>query len=113
MTVATIPGFLVHVFWLRDFSPAVTGYWLAAIPVVAVGGPLGAVMCSYMSRKSIVNLLLLLIALEVVSTVALVPISRSVLLVSVGTLLVCGYLDWLMSRIKEYVPSAVQSGAQD
>lgn len=113
MTMATIPGFLVHVFWLRDFSPAVTGYWLAAIPVVAVGGPLGAVMCSYMRRKSIVNVLLLLIALEVVSTIVLVPISRSVLLVSAGTLLVCGYLDWFMSRLKEYVPSAIESGVQD
>lgn len=113
MTMATIPGFLVHLFWLKDFSPAVTGYWLAAIPVVAVGGPLGAMMCSYMSRKSVVNLLLLLIAPEVVSTVVLVPISRSVLLVSGGTLLVCGCLDWFMSGIKEYVPPAIESGAQE
>jgi uncharacterized protein len=117
MTMAAIPGFLVHLFWLRDFSPAATGYWLAAIPVVAVGAPLGAVICSYMSRKSIVNLLLLLIALEIVSTIMLVPISRSVLLVSCGTLLVFGVLDWFMSRVKEYVPQAIepvaQAGVQD
>lgn len=113
MTMATIPGFLVHLLWLRDFSPAVMGYWLAAIPVVAVGAPLGAVICSYMNRRSIVNLLLFLIALEFVSTVILVPISRSVLLVSAATLLVCGSLDWFMSRIQDYVPSAVESGAQE
>ncbi|KAA6460345.1 sulfite exporter TauE/SafE family protein [Acidobacteria bacterium AB60] len=113
MTMATIPGFLIHLLWLRDFSPAVTGYWLAAIPVVAVGAPLGAVLCSYMSRRSIVNLLLFLIALELISTVMLVPISRSVLLVSAGTLLVCGSLDWLMSRVRNYVPSPLESGAQD
>jgi uncharacterized membrane protein YfcA len=113
MTMAAIPGFLVHVFWLRDFSPAVTGYWLAAIPVVAVGAPLGAILCSYMSRRSIVNLLLFLIALELISTVILVPISRSVLLVSAGTILVCGSLDWFMSRVRDYVPSTLPSRAQE
>ncbi len=40
MTMATIPGFLVHLFWLKDFSPTVMGYWLAAVPIVAVGAPL-------------------------------------------------------------------------
>jgi uncharacterized membrane protein YfcA len=113
MTMVTIPGFLVHLLWLKDFSPTVTGYWLAAIPVVAVGAPLGALICSYMHRRSIVNLLLVLIALEFVSTMILVPISRSVLLVSAGTLLVCGSLDWFMSRVKVYVPSAVESGARE
>jgi uncharacterized protein len=113
MTMATIPGFLLHLFWLRDFSPTVMGYWLAAVPIVAVGAPLGALVCSYMSRRSIVNLLLCLIALELVSTVAIVPISRTVLVVSAGTLLICGSLDWLMSRIKDYVPAALESGAQD
>lgn len=113
MTMTTIPGFLIHLLWLKDFSPVVMGYWLAAIPVVAVGGPLGAVLCSRMSRKLIVNCLLLLIALEFVSTVILIPISRSVLIVSAATLLVCGSLDWLMSRVKDYVPSPVESAAQD
>ena len=113
MTMATVPGFLLHLFWLKDFSPVVTGYWLAAIPVVAVGAPLGAILCSYMNRRSIANLLLFLIAMEFISTVILVPISRSVLLVSAGTLLVFGSLDWFMSRVKEYVPSAVQSGARE
>jgi len=45
--------------------------------------------------------------------VAIVPISRTVLVVSAGTLLICGSLDWLMSRIKDYVPAALESGAQD
>ncbi|MBS1805831.1 MAG: sulfite exporter TauE/SafE family protein [Acidobacteria bacterium] len=113
MTMATIPGFLVHVFWLKDFSPAVMGYWLAAIPVVAVGGPLGAVLCSRMSRRLIVKCLLFLIALELISTVILVPISRSALIVSAGTLLICGSLDWFMTRVKEYIPAPMESAAQD
>ncbi|WP_239461686.1 sulfite exporter TauE/SafE family protein [Occallatibacter savannae] len=113
MTMATIPGFLLHLFWLKDFSPTVEGYWLAAVPIVAVGGPLGALLCSRMSRRWIVNLLLALISLEFVSTIVLVPISRSVLLVSAATLLICGSLDWLMTRIKNYASETAESGAQD
>lgn len=113
MTMTTIPGFLIHLFWLKDFSPAVMGYWLAAIPVVAVFAPLGALICVHMSRRSIVNLLLFLIALEFVSTLVLVPISRNVLLTSAATLLVCGTIDWFMSRVKLYAPLPDVNGARD
>ena len=51
MTMVTIPGFLIHVFWLKDFSPAVMGYWLAGVPVVVVFAPLGALICVHMSRQ--------------------------------------------------------------
>lgn len=112
MTMATIPGFLVHVFWLKDFSQAVMGYWLAAVPIVAVGAPLGALICSYMTRRAIVNVLLALIALEFVSTIMFVPISHTVLLGSLGTLLVCGFLDWLMSQVQQYSPPPAGSGAE-
>lgn len=113
MTMATIPGFLVHLFWLKDFSPAVMGYWLAAVPVVAVGAPLGALICTHMSRRAIVNLLLFLIALEFVSTLFLVPISRPVLFASAGTLLVFGSLDCFMSRVKLYAPVPQDSEASE
>lgn len=113
MTMTTVPGFLIHLFWLKDFSPAVMGYWIAAIPVVAVFAPLGALICVHMSRRAIVDLLLVLIALEFVSTLVLVPISRSVLLVSAATLLVCGSLDWFMSRVKIYAPLPEGNGARD
>lgn len=113
MTMATIPGFLVHIFWLKDFSPAVMGYWLAAVPIVAVGAPLGALICRHMTRRAIVNVLLALIALEFVSTVVLVPFSHAVLLASAGTLLVCGFLDWLMSQVQLYIPPPAESGAEE
>ena len=113
MTMATIPGFLVHLYWLKDFSPVVMGYWLAAVPIVAVGAPLGALICSYMTRRAIVNVLLALIATEFVSTIVLVPISRAVLLASVGTLMVCGFLDWFMSRVQEYIPAALEPAAKE
>jgi len=104
MTMVTIPGFLLHLFLLHDFTPAVMGYWLAAVPVVAVGAPLGALICSHMKRHSIVLLLLFLIALEFLSTLFLVPMSPPVLWVSLGTLIVFGSADWAMSRATKYRP---------
>jgi uncharacterized membrane protein YfcA len=107
MTMATIPGFLFHLFVLRDFTPTVMGYWLAAVPVVAVGAPLGALICSHMKRHAIVILLLFLITLEFLSTLLLVPMSRPVLWASLATLAVCGAVDWAMSRAKRYRPESL------
>ena len=104
MTIVTIPGFLLHLFVMRDFSPVVMGYWLAAVPIVAVGAPAGAFICSHMNRHSIVLLLLFLIALEFLSTLLLVPMSRPVLWVSIATLAVCGCSEWIMSRARRYSP---------
>lgn len=104
MTMVTIPGFLLHVFFLRDFTPAVMGYWLAAIPVAAVAAPFGALICSRMNRHAIVVVLLFLIALEFLSTVLLVPLPPAVLWVSLGTLIFCGSVDIAMSRALRYRP---------
>ena len=102
MTIVTIAGFAVHVFAVRDFPPHVEAYWLAAVPIVAVGAPLGAYLCSLMSRRTIANILIGLIALEFVSTIILIPMSRAVALTAAGTLVVFGFLNWKMSRIDLY-----------
>jgi uncharacterized membrane protein YfcA len=104
MTMVTIPGFFLHVFLLKDFSPVVMGYWLSAVPVACVMAPFGAVVCSHMQRHAIVQLLLLLIALEFVSTAILVPLPPRVLWVSLGTLLIVGSIDLAMSRSRVYRP---------
>jgi uncharacterized membrane protein YfcA len=109
MTMVTIPGFLVHVYLLRDFTPTVMGYWLAAVPVVAVGAPLGALICSSLNRHSIVLILLFLITLEFCSTLLLVRMSWPVLWASLVSLMVCGSIDWVMSRTTRYRPSSLQS----
>ena len=108
MTMVTIPGFLLHVFVLRDFTPAVMGYWLAAVPVAAVAAPMGALICSHMKRYAIVLLLLFLITLEFFSTLLLVPMSRPVLWASLAMLVVCGSIDWAMSRARRYRPECIQ-----
>jgi uncharacterized membrane protein YfcA len=109
MTMVTIPGFLLHLFLLKDFSPTVMGYWLAAVPVAVVMAPLGALICSSMKRHSIVLLLLFLIGLEFVSTAFLLPLPPSVLWVSLGSLIVFGSIDLAMSRVRHYRPENFRS----
>jgi len=102
MTIVTLAGFALHVFAVRDFPPHVQSYWLAAVPIVAVGAPLGAFLCSLMTRRTIANILIFLIAVEFVSTIILIPMSRAVALTAAGTLVVFGLLNWLMSRVDIY-----------
>lgn len=109
MTMVTIPGFLLHILVLQDFNSTVTGYWLAAVPVVVVGAPLGALICSFMPRQAIVSVLLILISMEFVSTILLVPMSRVVLWTSVLSLGVCGSVAWAMSRCEYYLPERFSS----
>jgi len=73
--------------------------------VVVIGGPLGALICSYMPRRAIVVLLLSLIGLEFVSTVALVPMSRAVLWTAAGALALFGSVAWAMSSATRYRPA--------
>jgi amino acid permease len=87
--MVTVPGFLLRVLLFRDFTPTVMGYWLAAVLIVAVGAPLGALICSHMKRHAIALLLLFLIVLEFLSTLLLVPMSRPMLW---GPVLFCSAL---------------------
>jgi len=104
MAMVSLAGFIFHLAVLRDFGPIVTSYWLAAVPVVAIGAPLGALVCSYMPRRAIVILLLLLIALEFLSTLLLVPMTRAILFSSAATLAICAFANWAMSRATRYRP---------
>jgi uncharacterized membrane protein YfcA len=104
MAMVSLAGFAFHVAVLGDFGPTVTSYWLAAVPVVAIGAPLGALICSYMPRRAIVLLLLCLIGLEFLSTLLLVPMSLAILLSSAVTLAICAFVTWAMSRATRYRP---------
>lgn len=106
MTIVTIAGFALHALVIRDFDRTVTGYWLAAAPVVAVMAPLGAIICSRMSRRAIVGVLLFLIAAEFTSTVLLIPMSRKVEITAALCLVFFGTLNWVMSSIKLYAREA-------
>lgn len=75
MTMVTWACFTVHVLWVGDFHGRVVDMWLAAVPIVAIGAPLGALICTRLSRQAIVTVLCTLITVEIVSTLLLVPMS--------------------------------------
>jgi uncharacterized protein len=73
MVLTTWAGFAMVVA-RGEFVAPVTDYWLAAIPIVVVGGPLGVYACSLMSRIIVVRVLITLILAELISSLLLIPL---------------------------------------
>jgi len=105
MTTNTLVGFFLHLVVLDTFTPTVQGYWLAAVPVVVVGAPLGAYICAALSRKVIANMLIGLITIEFLSTIVIIPMSPRVMLTAAFTIGICGFINWLMCRTDLYCPN--------
>ncbi|MGH1428529.1 MAG: sulfite exporter TauE/SafE family protein [Arenicella sp.] len=68
MAINAVIGFVFISVLSVKFTGIVVDYWLAAIPIVVVGAPLGALACKYFHRDVIFYLLMGLILLDVVST---------------------------------------------
>ncbi len=96
MAVNAVIGFAFHVFVLNDFSETVQNYWLAAIPVVVIGAPLGALLCSYLKKEKIAAVLVALITVELVSTIIIIPMSPMVMLAALSALILCGLCNYAL-----------------
>lgn len=68
MAFTSVLGGVINAWYLDVIDHQIQGYLLAAIPVVVVGAPLGAYVCSKISVGQLVSFLLVLIAAEVGST---------------------------------------------
>lgn len=88
MSLVSLACFVTHVLVKHSFTGVVAGYWIAAAPIVAVGAPLGAFICTKMNRATVRMVVLVLIAVEVVSTLLLVPLTPPLIALALGTLLV-------------------------
>ncbi|WP_230874607.1 sulfite exporter TauE/SafE family protein [Methylomonas sp. LL1] len=86
-----------------QFVAPVSEYWLAAIPVVVVGAPLGVYVCSRMSRMLVVKTLIALILLELVSSLVLIRLTPEI--AAVAALLFLGFscVYYGMYRSRRYV----------
>ena len=73
LTIVSVTAFAAHALVIRDFQGPVVDMWLAAVPIVAIGAPLGALLLTRMSRDAIVRILYVLISVELISTLLLVP----------------------------------------
>lgn len=88
MGINSVVGFMLHGFVVQDIGVA-WDYWLVAVPIVIIGAPLGAVIASRVKRDVIIGVLLFLIALEVGTTIWLVPLSPEHIMVTVIAVLIC------------------------
>jgi uncharacterized membrane protein YfcA len=99
MACNAIVGFVLYLFVYDGFTETVQEYWLAAVPVVVIGAPLGAMICTWFSRELIVRVLLALIAIEVVSSLLIIPLSSTLILYSVIVLSVCSFIYYQMYQV--------------
>jgi hypothetical protein len=104
MTVVSIAGLATHILVLGDFQGIVPRYWLVAVPIVAVGAPLGALICSKLSRQVIRIILICLIASDFISTLLLVPMSALTMAVAASVLATGTTGIYLMTRVTRYQP---------
>ncbi|MFC8848099.1 MULTISPECIES: TSUP family transporter [unclassified Micromonospora] len=104
MTVVSITAFFSHAVLLGTFVAPVTEYWQAAIPIVVIGAPLGTLIYSRMSRRTIRTVLIVLIAVELVSTIFLVRIPTTTIVISVGLLATATAACVLMTQVRRYRP---------
>jgi len=104
MAFNSLTGFALHFYIMDGFSYTVEQYWLAAVPVVVVGAPLGAFFCTRLNNKTIVSILIVLIMLELVSSLSLIPLNNEVVNISLTVFLVFCFIYYKMSRAVRYCP---------
>ena len=88
MGLNSVVGFLVHGVVMQDIG-IVWEYWLACVPIVILGAPLGAYVAGKVSRDAIIYLLLGLITVELVTTIILIPFTPVMVTFTWITVAVC------------------------
>ncbi|BCG63432.1 MAG: hypothetical protein methR_P1142 [Methyloprofundus sp.] len=104
MAFNAMAGFAIQLFVIGGFTAKVETYWLAAIPVVVIGAPLGAYICTHMSNKLIVVTLLALIFVELFSSLYLIPLTTDIVVISLAVFSTFSLLYCRMSAITKYIP---------
>lgn len=100
MAINASIGFAALLLGTSLFTGPVVSYWQAAVPVVVIGAPLGALACRYVPKTMMIYFLLLLIVFDIVSTVTILGI-RGEYLVGLATLF---SLVFTYSRLKRQTP---------
>ena len=102
MAMNAIIGFALQIVVFHDFTSPVQDYWFAAIPVVVVGAPLGAMFCSLLHRQTIANILISLIFIEVLTSLLLIPLTPLLIASSLIALILFSGLNYWMYRTHIY-----------
>lgn len=102
MAINALAGFAYQFFVIQDFTQPVQDYWLAAVPIVVVGAPIGAIICSKLHRQTIVRILIGLIVTELITSLLLIPLRVIVICSGMGILILFSYLNYWMYRTQMY-----------
>ena len=108
MAINSFFGVLLHIFIFAGINAQVQSYWLAAVPIVVVGAPLGAYFCSRMHYLHIRYLLIALISIELVTSLWLLDFDRTLIIFSISMLVLFLAVMISMSRARFYVRSSRQ-----
>ncbi len=104
MAINALAGFLFHWLWLDQFNNHIQQWWLAAIPVVVIGAPLGAYCCTRLNNRLIATVLIVLIVIELISTLVLVPITPKIIIIGGSAFLFFLLLYYSLLNIRRYQP---------
>lgn len=100
MGLNSVVGFFLHGVVSQDIGIA-WSYWLVAVPIVIIGAPLGAVVCARTERDHIITFLIFLIAVELVTTIWLIPFDTTAIIVTTIAVLLCAIGFWGMLNYRQ------------
>ncbi|MDJ0687206.1 MAG: sulfite exporter TauE/SafE family protein [Xenococcaceae cyanobacterium MO_188.B32] len=103
MAINAWTGFILHQYFIGDFIEPVRNYWLAAVPVVVVGAPTGAILCSLLKRQTIAKILIGLISIESISSLLLIPLNSTLVSFSLCVFVLFSSIYYWMYQTKVYV----------
>ncbi len=103
-------GFALHVFVIGGFTSEVKDYWLAAIPVVVVGAPFGAYVCTRLNNQTIATILIGLIFIEFISSLYLIPLTDEIISISSMVFFLFLSIYYQFSVSKKYVVNVGREG---
>lgn len=103
MAINAWVGFALHLIVLEGFNNKVENYWLAAVPVVVVGAPLGAYFCTRLNNRTIATVVIGLISIEMISSLYLIPLTSEILAISLLVFILFLYFYYRISVSRKYI----------
>lgn len=98
MASNAVAGFLLHLVFIGDVTPEIFNYWLASIPVVVLGAPMGALVVNKLQRLHIAGFLYSIILIQFVSAILIIQPGGKLLAFSVATFLAGLVIFFLLTR---------------
>jgi len=103
MAINAVVGFCLEKYIIGNFTEPVVSHWLAAVPVVVIGAPTGAVLCSLLRRKTIMRILIGLVFIELLSSLLLVPLNATLIYCSLFVFTLFSSFYYWMYQTKVYI----------